>query len=75
MRECRAEDAADWEDAFEARLAQGGLKFNDEDENERYRDMTALHWACNSYDAASRRYLLGRGADGDVDIDAQADAS
>jgi len=72
--ECRAKRAVDWEDAFEARLARAGLQLNDNDENARYRGMTALHWACYFYDAAACRYLLGRSADGGVDVNARADA-
>jgi len=74
LRECRAKSAADWEDAFETRLARAGLQLDDIDENERYRGMTALHWACYFYDAAACRYLLGRSADGGVDVNARADA-
>jgi hypothetical protein len=70
--ECRAKSAVDWEDAFEARLARAGLQLDDNDENARYRGMTALHWACYFYDAAACRYLLGRSADGGVDVNALA---
>jgi hypothetical protein len=72
LRECRAERAADWEDAFETRLAHAGLQLDDKDEIRRYRGMTALHWACYFYDAAACRYLLGRSADGGVDVNAEA---
>jgi len=72
LRECRAERAADWEDAFETRLAHAGLQLDDKDEIRRYRGMTALHWACYFDDAAACRYLLGRSADGGVDVNAEA---